>query len=100
MPKISVTPSALRLSIRASAALIAALSRCSHRTRDGTSGPFPDRVALCLASRGFGRVPAGVRIDRRLDRVALVALDRVDDGVDQLLDEQRGLAGEAGERGG
>src|SRR6476660_9424714 len=81
---MSSTPSALRLSINASAALI---------------GLAMVPVGLCPASRGFGRVPAGARVDRRLDRTSLVALDHVDHRLDQLLAEQGRLEAEVEQLG-
>src|SRR5680860_1026139 len=84
MPKMFSTPSALRLSINASAALI---------------GLAMVPAGLCAASRGFGGVPAGARIDRALDHVALVALDRVDHRLDQLLAEQGRLQSEVEQLG-
>src|SRR5215218_8801709 len=76
MPKMSSTPSALRLSIKASAALM----------REAMVA-----AGLCLASRRFGRVPARSRVDRGLDRPSLVPLDHVDHRLDQLLAQQGGL---------
>src|SRR6478735_11133062 len=73
MPKMSSTPSALRLSINASAALI---------------GPAMLPAGLCPASRRFCRVPPRQRVDVGLDHAALVTLDRVDHRLDQLLAEQ------------
>src|SRR3977135_3319929 len=78
------TPSASRLFINASAALI---------------GLAMVPAGLCPASRGFRRVPAGTGVDRALDHVALVALDRVDDRLDQLLAEQRRLEAEVEQLG-
>src|ERR1044072_4565638 len=88
MPKMFSTPSAERLFINASAALIFSLI-----------GLAMVPAGLCAASRGFGRVPAGVRIDRALDRVALIALDHVDDRLDQLLAEQGRLQAEVEQLG-
>src|SRR6478672_11692724 len=76
---MSSTPSALRLSINASAALI---------------GLAMVPAGLSPASRGFGGVPAGAGVDRRLDHATLVALDRVDHRLDQLLAEQGRLEAE------
>src|SRR4051794_1304257 len=73
MPKMSSTPSALRLSIKASAALI----------REAMVA-----AGLCLASRRFCRVPAGSRVDRGLDGAAFVALDHMQHRLDQLLAEK------------
>src|ERR1051325_10804555 len=73
MPKMSVTPSALRLCIKASAALM---------------GPAMLAAELSLPCRGFGRIPPGPRVDRGLDRAPFVALDRADHRLDQLLAEQ------------
>src|SRR4051794_17005139 len=81
---MSVTPSALRLSISASAALI---------------GPAMVPVGLCLASRRFRRVPAGAGIDRALDRPRLVALDHVDHRLDQLLSQEGRLEAEVEQLG-
>src|SRR6187397_1515946 len=91
MPKMFVTPSALRLSIKASAALIGLAMV--------PVGLSPAGAGLCLSSRGFDRVPAGVRIDRGLDRVALVTLDRVDHRLDQLLAQQGRLQAEVEQLG-
>src|SRR4029077_2133807 len=81
---MSSTPSALRLSINASAALI---------------GLAMLPAALYPASRGFCRVPARLRIDRALDHAALVALDRVDHRLDQLLAQQGRLEAEVEQLG-
>src|SRR3954452_22229599 len=80
----SLTPSALRLSINVSAARIELAMVAA---------------ALRLACRRFRRVPAGLRLDRGLDHAAFVALDRVDDRLDQLLPEQRRLEAEVEQLG-
>src|SRR3954468_812465 len=82
IPKTSLTPSALRLSINVSAARIELAMVAA---------------ALRLACRRFRRIPAGLRLDRRLDHAAFVALDRVDDRLDQLLAQQRRLEAEVEE---
>src|SRR3954468_22112120 len=84
IPKTSLTPSALRLSINVSAARIELAMVAA---------------ALRLACRRFRRVPAGLRLDRGLDHAAFVALDRVDDRLDQLLAQQRRLEAEVEQLG-
>src|SRR3954471_22752366 len=76
---MSSTPSALRLSISASAARI---------------GP-----PMVLTRECLGRVPAGAGIDRPLDRPPLVALDHVDHRLDQLLAQQGRLEAEVEQLG-
>src|SRR5215213_6426809 len=56
-------------------------------------------ASLGLACRRFRRVPAGLRIDGRLDHAAFVALDRVDDRLDQLLAEEGRLQAEVEQLG-
>src|SRR5436309_7936932 len=51
-------------------------------------------ASLSLPCRRFRRVPAGLRLDRGLDHADFVALDRVDDRLDQLLAQQRRLQAE------
>src|ERR1044072_1057958 len=86
--KMFSTPSAERLLINASAALIFSLI-----------GPAMVPAALCPASRGFRRIPSRPWIDRAFDHIALVALDHSDDRPDQLLAEQGGLQAEVEQLG-
>src|SRR4029079_1862192 len=79
IPKMSVTPSALRLCINASAALMERAMLAA---------------GLCAASRGFQRVPARPRVDRALDHAVPVALEHAQHGLDQLLPEQGRLEAE------
>src|SRR5882757_2391016 len=94
MPKTCLTPSALRDSIRVSAALIgtgdATSERASFRRPRGGWKACPSGLGGGRARR----VPAGARLDRALDRVALVTLDDPEHRLDQLLAEMVGLQAE------
>src|SRR5689334_9185474 len=79
MPKTCFTPSALSDSIRVSAALIE---------------PSMLPAGLRPPGGGLRGVPAGPRLDRALDRVALVALDDPQQRLDQLLAEEVRLQAE------